>query len=428
VGLADRAADKEHPTCSAASVQSIQRIGGVLVRTLTEQLFVAKGWTVVDVTRHPERDALVVRVAAVHRKAVCSGCGETKLRLHDTKGTREWRHLDGWGVRTFVSATLRRVRCRNCRIRVELVPWARPRSRFTHAMEADVLRRARDTSIAGVCRQLGLHWTSVMRLIERWVEESAARQFRRSLRVIGVDEVSYGRGQSKYLTIVWDHVRGRVVWIGQGRERDTLDQFFTKLGTNRSRRLVAVTMDMWQGYIGSVEANAPQADIVFDRFHIERYLTRAVDEVRKQEFFRRGGVYRNAIRGKKWLLLTKHRRLRRKRRVELMGLLIMNKHLFRAYVVKEQFEHAWTYTTEQGMREFLVRWRKLLNWSRLHPLIEFYDRLMRHVDGVTAWARYRLTNAALEGNNSRVRGLSQRAHGYRNPANLMLVLYHASWR
>lgn len=187
-------------------------------------------------------------------------------------------------------------------------------------------------------------------------------------------------------------------------------------------------MDMWQGYIGAVQTHAPLAEIVFDRFHIERYLTRAVDEVRKQEFFRRRGVYRNAIRGKKWLLLTKHRRLRRRKRRELMDLLTMNRRLFKAYLFKEQFEHAWTYTTEQGMRAFLARWRRLLNRSRLTPLLDFYAMLMRHADGVVAWARHRLTNAALEGNNSRVRAISQRGHGYRNPNNLMQVRYHASWK
>ena len=105
----------------------------------------------------------------------------------------------------------------------------------------------------------------------------------------------------------------------------------------------------------------------------------------------------------------------------------MNKRLFQAYVLKEQFDHAWTYTTERGMRRFLMHWRKLLRGTRLSPFFEFWDLLKRHFYGVLAWARLRLTNAALEGNNSRIRGLSQRAHGYRNPDNLMLVLYHASW-
>jgi len=87
----------------------------------------------------------------------------------------------------------------------------------------------------------------------------------------------------------------------------------------------------------------------------------------------------------------------------------MNRRLFKAYLFKEQFEHAWTYTTEQGMRAFLARWRRLLNWSRLTPpLIEFYAMLMRHADGVVAWARHRPTNAALEGNNT---GSPGRFHG-----------------
>jgi transposase len=407
-------------------VKTQKRISGVLSGILTEQLFPAKGWRVRTTARDTER--VVVDLEPTRATAICSGCGETKTRVHDVKPARTWRHTDCWNVPTLVRAAPRRVRCRHCGVRIEQMPWARTHSRFTHEFEAEVLRRARDCSISGVCRQLGLHWTSVMRLIERWVEESAARQFKKPLRVIGVDEVSYGRGKRKYLTIVWDHIRARVVWIGQGRERDTLSAFFAKLGTRRSRRIRVVTMDMWQGYIGAVKEHAPLAEIVFDRFHIERYLTQAVEEVRRQEFFRHGGAYRASVRGKKWLLLTKFRRLRRRKRRELMALLAMNRRLFKAYLFKEQFEHAWTYKTEQGMRDFLRRWRALLNWSRLTSLIAFYDMLMRHVDGVVAWARHRMTNAALEGNNSRVRAISQRGHGYRNPNNLMLVLYHASWR
>jgi len=398
----------------------------VLLSILTEQLFAAKGWYVTATTR--EAKYVVVDLEPTRASAICSGCGETKTRIHDVKPVRTWRHTDCWKTPTLVRAAPRRVRCRHCGVRIEQVPWARTRSRFTHEFEADILGRARDTSISGVCRQLGVHWTSVMRLIERWVEESAERQFRRPLRDIGVDEVSYGRGQNKYLTIVWDHRRTRIVWIGRGRERDTLDAFYAKLGPRRSHHLAVVTMDMWQGYIGATREHAPQAAIVFDRFHIERYLTQAVDEVRRQEFWRRGGAYRDAVRGKRFLLLRKYRRVHWRRRGALAQLLLMNKRLFRAYVLKEQFEHVWTYTTAKAMRAFLLRWRRLLNWSRLRPLISFYEMLERHMDGVTAWAEHRMTNAALEGNNSRIRGLSQRAHGYRNPNNLMLVLYHASWK
>jgi transposase len=228
----------------------------VLVGILTGQLFAAKGWRVKATTR--ETEYVVVDLEPTRASAICSGCGETKKRIHDVKPVRTWRRTDLWNVPTLVRTAPRRVRCRHCGVRIEQVPWARTRSRFTHLFEAEVLRRARDCSISGVCRQLGLHWTSIMRLIERWVEESAEKQFRRPLRILGVDEVSYGRGHHKYLTIVWDHVRAHVVWIGQGHERDTLDAFFAKLGRTRSRRLEAVTMDMWQGYIGSVQTHAPR--------------------------------------------------------------------------------------------------------------------------------------------------------------------------
>lgn len=399
----------------------------MLENILARQLFAAKGWRIVATTRD-DQQRLVVHLEPTRATARCSGCGETKTRFHDIKPAREWRHLDAWNVPTLIRSAVRRVRCRHCGVRVEQVPWARTRSRFTHDFETEVLRRARDTSILGVCRQLGLHWTSVMRLIERWVEECADHHFRRPLRRIGVDEVSYGRGQQKYLTIVWDHDRSRIVWIGRGRDRETLGSFFTKLGPRRAHRLIAVTMDMAQGYIGAVQQHAPQATIVFDRFHIERYLTRALDEIRKAELWRRGGIYRDVVRGKKWLLLRKYRRLRKKQKGDLAVLLQFNQRLFRAYVLKEQFGHVWTARSAATMEARILAWRKLLNYTRLTPLIEFWERLMRHIDGVCAWAPLRLTNAALEGNNSRVRGISQRARGYRNPDNLMLVLYHTSWR
>jgi len=391
---------------------------------LALQLTAANGWRVSFDQYDPAEGAWRVRLEPTRHSAVCSGCGETKRRALDTKNTaRAWRHLDGWGIRTLVIAPQRRVRCRRCGIRVELVPWARPRSRLTHMFEAEILKRARTTSIAGVCRQLHLHWTTVMRLITHWVEESAERRFRRKLRTIGVDEVSYGRGQSKYLTIVWDHQAGHVVWIGQGREEHTLKTFFEKLGRRRCHRLVAVTLDMAQGYINAVREHAPQADLVFDRFHIERHLTNAVNEVRKAEFWRKGGPAREAIRGKKFLLLKKRRRLHWRRRRELDELFRLNRRLQVAYMLKEQFDEVWGYRTERGMGEALERWRRLLRWQRLGPLKRFWAMLERHWFGVLAWAKHGLSNAALEGNNSRVRGISQRGHGYRNPDNLMQILF-----
>ena len=120
---------------------------------LALQLAAANGWRVSFDHYDPDEGAWRVRLEPTRRSAVCSGCGQTKRRALDTKHpARAWRHLDGWGIRTLVVAPLRRVRCRRCGVRVELVPWARPRSRLTHMFEAEILKRARTTSIAEVCR------------------------------------------------------------------------------------------------------------------------------------------------------------------------------------------------------------------------------------------------------------------------------------
>jgi transposase len=166
---------------------------------------------------------------------------------------------------------------------------------------------------------------------------------------------------------------------------------------------------------------------VFERFHIERFLTQAVEAVRRKESFWRRGARSAAVRGKRWLLLTTFRRLRRGKRREFMALLVMNRRLFKAYLFKEQFEHAWTYGTEKSMHDFLEQWCSLLRWSRLTSLIGVCDMLLRHTGRVVEWACYRLTNTALEVNNNRcARAISPRAHGYRNPNNL-LMLYHSYW-
>jgi len=103
--------------------------------------------------------------------------------------------------------------------------------------------------------------------------------------VIGIDEVSRRKGQ-RYVTIVYDLSRGRVVWVGRDRDAATMKRFFTWLGPRRARAIHTVCCDMWSVYIDAVETHLPQAALVFDRFHLSQHLSRAVDEVRRQTFIR----------------------------------------------------------------------------------------------------------------------------------------------
>ena len=397
-------------------------------RVLARQLFQGAGWRIVRSELVLRRLAMEVHVEATGWKAACARCGR-RCPVHDVKARhREWRHTCAWGLRTIVIASLRRVRCRGCGVRIERIPWARPRSHFTVHFEAEILGRVRDAPVQAVCRQLGVHWTSVMRLVERWVDRAAPRHFRAKLCRIGVDEASYGRGRQKYLTLVWDHDRRQIVWIEKGSERATLGVFFAKLGPRRARELRCVTMDMAPGYVAAAREQAPGVDIVFDRFHIERHLTHALNEVRKAELRRAGRQHRDIIRGKKFLLMRKRRRLHWRLRRDLDLVFQISPRLRKAYALKEQFADIWAATDEVQMAARLLAWRQALRWQHLRPFERFWEMIRSHAAGVLAWVRHRLTNAALESHNARVRSLSLRAHGYRNPRNLITMLYFCSWR
>ncbi len=393
------------------------------VSSLLEAVLPLQGWSVVDVEFREEERELRVRLEPSRRSALCSSCGAARRRYHDHAGERRWRAQDAFGVRTVLTARLRRVDCRQCGIRVEAVPWARPGSRYAKALEREIVEMARHASLLAVSRHFRLGWKAVYGIVRRLVTEALARK-RWRLRRIGVDEVSYGRGQSKYLTIVYDHERSEVVWVGEGRERETLDRFFAELGERRARRIEVVTLDMAQGYIASVKQHAPQAALVFDRFHIERHLTEAVNEVRKREFWRQGGRMRELVRGKKWLLLKRRSRIHWRHRRPLDELLRLNRLLAKAYLLKEDFAQLWSYRSRGGAERFLADWTDALRWSRLEPLHRFAKMLWEHFEGVLSYATWPLSNGALEGNNSRIRGLSHRARGYRNKANLILAIFH----
>lgn len=394
------------------------------VSSLLEAVLPLQGWRVVGVQHLEAEQVLEVRLEAAHKRASCSQCGAARRRHHDLRGgERRWVAPDAWQVRTVLVARLRRVNCRQCGVRTEAVPWARTGSRYTRGLEVQVAEMARNASLLAVSRHFRLGWKVVYGMVKRLVTEALGRKKRR-LRRIGVDEISYGGGQDKYLTIVFDHERGEVVWVGEGRERQTLERFFEELGAKAAAKIEVVTLDMAQSYISAVKAKAPQATLVFDRFHIERHLSEAVNEVRKREFWRRGKEMRDLVRGKKFLLLRRRRRVHWRHRGQLDALLRANRHLLRAYVLKEDFEQFWSYRSRTGAERFLAAWTEMLRWTRLAPLHRFAKMLWDHFEGVLSYATFPMSNAALEGNNSRIRGLSHRARGYRNKANLILAIFH----
>ncbi len=223
---------------------------------------------------------LVVRVRPTWRRSRCGECGRVGPR-YDRRYEREWRHLP-WGRHVVVLRYAPwRVECPQCGVRVEQVPWAPSGGRFSEAFEELVAYFAQITDKTQVTRVLGIAWETVGSIVARVVERRLDPERLVGLRRIGIDEFSYKK-RHHYLTVVVDHDRGRVVWAGEGRSAEALAPFFEQLGEEGCKAIEMVTVDLSAAYTKAVRERLPDAEIVYDRFHVQRLVSDALDEVRRE--------------------------------------------------------------------------------------------------------------------------------------------------
>ena len=182
----------------------------------------------------------------------------------------------------------------------------------------------------------------------------------------------------------------------------------------------AVCVDMWEPYLQSLREHLPQAAIVFDKFHVMKHVNAAVDETRRQEFFRQKGHLRAVMRGKRWLLLTRWHNLSAPKRTQLKAALALNRRLFKAYYLKEQLERLWSYTYEGAALRFFINWLLSLRWQRLPAFKRLARTLYDHLEGILAYCRHPVPFGVVEAINGNLRALIRRGRGYRDHEYLIL--------
>ncbi|HJZ72471.1 MAG TPA: transposase [Vicinamibacterales bacterium] len=190
--------------------------------------------------------------------------------------------------------------------------------------------------------------------------------------------------------------------------------------------ITAVCTDMWKPYLAAVATVLPQAEVVFDKFHVLQHASAALDEVRRHEFFRAGPVMRAHGRGKRWLLLRRWKTVRGSKRAELQALFAANRRLFKAHVLREQLDRLWTYKTRPGVLNFLMGWFKALRWQRLAEMERLGDFLLRHINGIAAYCDHPVRFGVVESVNTTIKAVLRRARGMRDDAMLLLKLKWAT--
>ena len=245
-------------------------------------------------------------------------------------------------------------------------------------------RRCRDATIKDVAAELGLDWHTVKALEMQYMQAQLKRAGAPAPRAIGIDEIAVRKGHT-YRIVVSELDRRRPIWFGgEDRSEASMGQFYGALGARRSSRLRLAVMDMGKPFRLATAAHAPQAAILFDKFHIMRHLGEALDAVRKAEYRRLADREKRSIKGQKYTLLSRWENLTLDGKKALKALLAANKRLNTAYLLKESFGQLWSYQREGWARRFFDNWRSSLKRQRLGPYEKFAAMIDRHWDGIAA--------------------------------------------
>lgn len=300
--------------------------------------------------------------------------------------------------------------------------WLADNPFYTKRFAFYVGRRCRDSSIQDIARELHLDWKTVKSLEKQYMREQLRRVGLPGPKVIGIDEISIRKGHT-YRIVVSDLLRQRPIWFGgEDRSEKSMDRFFEELGDKKARKIQLAVMDMWKAFRNSTEKHAPQAAILYDKFHVMRHLNEALDKVRKKEYTRLSDKDRQFVKGQKYTLLSHWKNLSVEGKDALKTLFKANKRLNKAYLLKESFSQLWEYKSEGWARRFFDNWRSALKWQRLQPFEDFAKMIESHWDGIASYIRSEddVSLGFVEGLNNKIRVIQRRAYGLKDQEYLRL--------
>jgi len=355
----------------------------------------------------------------------CGVCGR-RCSLYDRgDGRRLWRACDLGATMAFVEAEAPRVNCPKHGVVVARVPWARHGSRFTKDFEDQCAWLAVHVSKTALAELLRITWRTVGRIIGCVVEERSAEvDHLEGLRKIGIDEVSFRRGQ-RYLTVVVDHETARVVWVQEGRDEATLEGFFDQLGPARAAALRFVTADGAAWIKNVLARRCPQAIVCLDPFHVVSWATGALDQVRREVWneARRGGqtALARELKGARWALWKNPGDLTRRQNAKLADIARTNKPLYRAYLLKEQLREVFRRPFRAAV-PLLERWLGWARRCRLVPFVRLARSIRDHRSTIITTLQYGLSNARVESVNTRIRLLTRIAFGFHSATPLIALV------
>ncbi len=354
---------------------------------------------------------------------VCPAC-DHELAVYDHAEEREWRHLDSCQFLTYLHAKPPRVQCPEHGVRQVSLPWAEPMSRFTILFERLAVDVLSACNVERAGQLLHTTWDETWHLMEHAVARGQMAKTASVPALLGVDEKAAGKGHD-YITVVSDLGRGTVEYLADERRQASLDGYFDQFSPEQLAQIEAVGMDMWEPYAQSVREHLEDADtkIVFDKFHIMKYMVGAVDTVRKVENRVLIGQGDKSLTGSKYLWMYSAENLPERHQERFEVLRNDDLQTSRAWAIKENLRFLWDYKRRGWAEKHWKAWYFWATHSRLEPVIKVARTFKAHLPGLLAYFDHRITSAGAEGLNSRIQAIRVSARGYRNREHFKTAIF-----
>ena len=360
-------------------------------------------------------------------RPICSGCG-CGGRTYDRLPVRRFEYVPLWGLLVFFSYRMRRVDCGRCGVTVEQVPWSDGKNHLTTRYRWFLATWAKRLSWSEVATIFQTSWDSVCRSVEHAVAWGLKHRDLSGVSALGIDEIAWQKGH-KYLTLVYDISGGtkRLLAVAQDRVEGSLRECLSSLGSSVCGQVQYVCSDMWKAYLNVIGKQLSQAVHVLDRFHIMQLFGKSLDAIRaeEQKQLKRDG-YEAVLTRSRWCLLKRPANLTPRQSVTLSELLKYNLRSVRAYLLREDFQRFWEYTSPAWAGKFLDEWTTRVMRSRLEPMKKVARTLRNHHELILNWFRAKgeISSGAVEGLNNKVKLVTRKSYGFRTADVAKLALMH----
>lgn len=401
----------------------------MLVKTILNRIEKIKGFKFVTVLMEKsDKDRIIVDIES--RRGSRGRCSQCKRRCsgYDHLSFRLFEYVPMWNIPVYFRYRPRRVNCPQHGIVVEYMPWATGKSGLCKSFRLFLAQWALHLNWQQVAMRFHVSWGQVYTAIRSVVDWGLNNRDLDNITAIGVDEICIGKGY-KFATVVYqiDQTCKRLLWIGKEKKAKTLLRFFHEFGKERTQQLQVICTDMWKPYLKVIAKKATNAVNVLDRFHIMKMFNEALDKVRRAEVARlHEDGYEPVLKNCRWLIAKRPENITSKQRPHLRELLQYNLQSVRAYLLREDFQQFWEYSSPYWAHKFLLEWIRRAMLSKIEPIKKVARSLRKHEQLIINWfiSKKRYSSGIVEAINGTAKLTIKNAHGFREFDTMKYALYH----